>query len=113
MLLTALLAPPALAQRIGLPRPGPREFILDKANLLTPADRETIRAICDGLLTDKATPVIVVTIDSMADHGGGDLRIETFATLLFDQWHGKRLTPLLPSTPEDRNEIATSLVTID
>ena len=86
MLLTALLAPPALAQRIGLPRPGPREFILDKANLLTPADRETIRAICDRLLTDKATPVIVVTIDSMADHGGGDLRIETFATLLFDQW---------------------------
>jgi uncharacterized protein len=83
--LAAALASPAAAQRIDLPRPGPREFILDKANLLSPADRQTVRDICDRLLTDKATPIIVVTIESMADHGGG-LRIETFATLLFDQW---------------------------
>ena len=86
MLLATLLASPVMAQRIDLPRPGPREFILDKANLLSAADRQTVRALCDRLLTDKATPIIVVTINSMADHGGADLRIETFATLLFDQW---------------------------
>ena len=86
LLLVASLASPAMAQRINLPRPGPREFILDTANLLTATDRETVRAICDRLLTDKATPIVVVTINSMADHGGADLRIETFATLLFDQW---------------------------
>jgi uncharacterized protein len=28
----------------------------------------------------------VVTIPSMAKHGGDDMRIETFATLLFNQW---------------------------
>src|SRR5947209_3237357 len=33
------------------------------------ADKEKIRSICDKLLTDKATPVIVVTIDSMAQYG--------------------------------------------
>jgi uncharacterized protein len=42
--------------------------------------------VCDELLTDKATPIIVVTIESMANHGGADMRIETFATLLFNQW---------------------------
>jgi len=30
--------------------------------------------------------IIVVTINSMAQHGGEGMRIETFATLLFDQW---------------------------
>ena len=45
-----------------------------------------IRAVCDKLLTDKATPIIVVTIDSMAQHGGANMPIETFAALLFNQW---------------------------
>lgn len=86
IVLAASFASPVLAQRIDLPRPGPREFILDKANLLNAADRKAVREIADRLLTDKATPIVVVTIDSMAEHGGADLRIETFATLLFDQW---------------------------
>jgi len=71
---------------IKLERPKPREFILDKADLIKPADREKIKKICDKLLTEKAVPIIVVTINSMADHGGAGMRIETFARLLFDQW---------------------------
>jgi len=71
---------------ITLDRPGPRDFILDRANLLAPADRERIKKICDKLLTEKAVPIIVVTIDSMGDYGGAGMRIETFATLLFNQW---------------------------
>jgi len=70
----------------GLPQPGPRAFILDQAVLIQPADREKIRQLADKLLTEKATPIIVVTIDSMARHGGAGMRIETFARLLFDQW---------------------------
>jgi uncharacterized protein len=71
---------------IKLPRPGQHEFILDQANLLSEADKTKIRQISEKVLKDKAAPIIVVTIDSMAHHGGGGLRIETFAQLLFDQW---------------------------
>lgn len=71
---------------IDIERPGERQFVLDKANLISDADEQTIKQIADKLLTDKATPIIVVTIESMAKHGGAGLRIETFARLLFDQW---------------------------
>ena len=82
MLFTASLP----AVEIDLERPGDREFIRDLAGMLDPDAKERIRKLCDSLLTDKATPIIVITIDSMAKHRGSGLRIETFATLLFDQW---------------------------
>jgi uncharacterized protein len=72
--------------QIKLDPPGPREFVLDKANVLDPATKEELRKTCDKLLTDKAIPIVIVTINSMAAHEGGSLRIETFARLLFDQW---------------------------
>jgi uncharacterized protein len=72
--------------QIKLAPPGPREFILDKANTIDAATKEKIHKQCDKLLTDKATPIVVVTIKSIADCDGGGLRIETFARLLFDQW---------------------------
>jgi uncharacterized protein len=81
-----LAASSATGIEISLERPGDREFVRDLAEMLDPAAKEQIRQTCDRLLTDKATPIIVVTINSMAQHGGEDLRIETFATLLFDQW---------------------------
>lgn len=76
----------AETQLISLKPPGDREFVRDQAHLLTDADVAKIKQIADKLLTEKATPIIVVTIDSMAEHGGAGMRIETFARLLFDQW---------------------------
>ena len=76
----------ANAQTIKLDPPGDREFILDHANLISAEDEEAIRAICDPLLTENVMPIIVVTIQSMANHGQANMRIETFATILFDQW---------------------------
>ncbi len=76
----------ALAVEIDLQRPGEREFVRDNAGLLSDQDKKEIQALCDKLLTDKATPIIVITIDRMQDHGGDGMRIETFARLLFDQW---------------------------
>ena len=72
---------PALALRIDLERPGDKEFVRDLAGMINPADKTKIVQICTDLLKAKATPIIVVTIDSMAAHGGEDLRIETFARL--------------------------------
>lgn len=90
----AALSPAASAQQaaprgqfhIDLERPGDREFVRDLANMIDEPDEKSVREIADKLLTDKATPIIVVTIDSMSRHGLGGMRIETFATLLFDQW---------------------------
>lgn len=85
-LLLGLFVSPASAVHIDLKPPGQREFIRDLADMITPEDKEKIRAICDKLLTEQATPIIVITIESMSKYGGEGMRIETFATLLFDQW---------------------------
>lgn len=74
------------ATELELKRPGEREFVRDLAGMLDPASTERIRSVCERLLTDTATPIIVITIESMAKYGGEEMRIETFATLLFDQW---------------------------
>jgi len=83
---TLLFTPPASAITIDLERPGDREFVRDQAQMLDAATVAKIKTIADKLLTDKATPILVVTIDSMASCGAPGMRIETFATLLFDQW---------------------------
>jgi uncharacterized protein len=77
---------PASAQEIDLQRPDDREFVRDLAEMIEPEDEQRIAELADQLLTDKVTPIIVVTIESMAAHGGAGMRIETFAHLLFDQW---------------------------
>jgi len=83
---TLFFTPPASAIKIDLERPGDREFVRDQAQMLDAATVAQIKAIADKLLTDKATPILVVTIESMASCGAPGMRIETFATLLFDQW---------------------------
>ena len=86
-LLLAIAAPwPALAQSVSIERPGEREFIVDLAEMIDPAAEEKVREACNKLLSETMAPLIVVTIGSMAEHGGGGLRIETFGMLLFNQW---------------------------
>lgn len=72
--------------KISLERPGNRQFMCDLADMIDPADEKEIQEICDKLLRARATPIVVVTIESMARHGGAETRIETFATQLFNQW---------------------------
>lgn len=84
--LSLLLVAALPAFTLSLERPGDREFVRDDARLLSPAEVGQIRQRCDQLLTDRDVPVFVVTIESMADHGGEGLSIESFAQSLFDQW---------------------------
>jgi uncharacterized protein len=79
-------AAPTSAIEFNIPRPGDREFVRDLADMIDSADEQRIREMCDKLLTAKATPIIVVTIISMANYDQAGMRIETFAKLLFDQW---------------------------
>src|SRR5437868_4995527 len=72
------------AQAIALDRPGEREFVVDKADLITPEDEQRIRQICDQLLTDTASPILVVTLESMAKYSTrGTMTVERFARILF------------------------------
>ena len=78
---------PVAAQVITLDRPGDREFVLDTADLITPEDEQRIKEVCDRLLTDTQSPIIIVTIESMAKHTSrSNMTIELFAKTLFDTW---------------------------
>lgn len=81
-----LLPGMAIAQNLTIDPPGERAFVQDLARMVQPDDVMAIRAIGEKLLTEQAIPIIVVTVDSMAQHGGAGWRIETFARVLFDQW---------------------------
>ena len=81
-----VLVPVVVAQHLSIDPPGERAFVQDLARMVQPDDVMAIRAIGEGLLKEMAIPIIVVTIDSMAQHGGSGWRIETFARVLFDQW---------------------------
>lgn len=67
-------------------RIGDRAFILDEARLIDDADEVTIVAVCDKLLTERQIPIIVVTLDSIADYGAHDWTVERYAHNLFDEW---------------------------
>ena len=84
LVVTAAVAVPSVpvsaadfSAKISLPRPGDRQFVLDTADMITAEDEKRIREVCATLLTDKATPVVVVTIESMAKHASPGMRIET------------------------------------
>lgn len=76
----------AHAGRLEIERPGQREFVVDYADILDAAAEQEIRAVAEDLLNQHATPIVVITIESMAKHGGERMDIETFARILFDQW---------------------------
>ncbi len=66
-------------------QPDGRTFVIDKANLLTNSQESQIERIGDRLLTDRKRALLVVTIESMAAHGGRGLTLEKFARDLFGQ----------------------------
>ncbi|MGH9787821.1 MAG: TPM domain-containing protein [Candidatus Acidiferrales bacterium] len=66
------------------PRPGPRDFIVDEANLIEAQDSEQIKTICDQLLTERRVPIVVVTVPSLAKYGAMD--IESYALAMFNTW---------------------------
>lgn len=81
-----LMPRPALAGRLDLERPGQRQFVADHADLLDADAERRIQELAAELLDEHATPIVVVTIESMAAHGGRSMTIDTFAHTLFDQW---------------------------
>lgn len=90
-----MLASLAAALPIRLEQPKEGEFVRDTANLVDDADEQRLVQTARDVLDRHGVPIIVVTIPSMASVGGENLRIETFATTLFDQWGiGQPQSPL-------------------
>ncbi len=75
-----------LAQDIELAPPPEGQYVLDYAGLIDLKDEEEINRIATESLRERVIPIITVTIESMAEYGGAGMRIETFATLLYNQW---------------------------
>jgi uncharacterized protein len=86
LLFLFLVCSSAIGQRIKLDPPGKNDFILDKAELINEEDLDEVLKIVRTLSQETATPIVVVTIDSMADHGGRGMGIEGFSHFLFNQW---------------------------
>ncbi len=82
----AAFALDSAAQQIDLAPPPEGEYVLDYAGLIDPEDEQEINEIAAASLAEKAIPIVTVTIESMDQYGGGGMRIETFATLLYNQW---------------------------
>jgi uncharacterized membrane protein YgcG/uncharacterized membrane protein len=89
VLLCVCVTPAAGGGRLDLPRPGDRQFIIDRADLLRPAAERQLQQRCDQLLTDTGVAVGILTLEHTADHGGGGMSLETFTRTLFEDWADK------------------------
>ena len=84
VLFLALTASPLSAAEISPPENG--HFVQDLAGLVSSEDAQKIQEHGKRLLSEQAIPLVVLTVNSMAEHGGGRMAIETFARLQFEAW---------------------------
>ena len=88
LLLSAMLLCSApVADDVRYPaKPGPRDFILDQARLLSADDAAAVKALCEEALTKKRAPIIVVTLPSLGDYGARGWPIDRYAMNLMSEW---------------------------
>jgi len=67
-------------------RVGQREFVLDEAGVISETDRGPIRAVAAASLDRQSAPIVVVTINSLADYGAAGLTTQAYAEGLFNEW---------------------------
>lgn len=92
MLLAVLVLGAVPSPGKGIP-PIPKDayFIQDYAGIVPAATREKIGRLQQRAFTSNDTPIIVVTIRSMADYGYAGYPIEDFARTWFNNWQiGKK-----------------------
>jgi uncharacterized protein len=68
------------------PIPSDHNFVQDGAALLPESAEQEIGLYQERAFRDHQTPIIVVTIPSMADYGGSGYSIERFAAEWFNHW---------------------------
>jgi uncharacterized protein len=93
-------------------RIGQREFVLDVAGVISQTDRGPIRAAAAASLDRQGAPIVVVTINSLADYGAAGLTTQAYAEGLFNDWGigaagGSRGVLMLVAVKDRRVWIAT------
>ena len=89
--LVAALACGSAAQNIP-PMPQDSKFVQDYARLLDAATMNAIGEVQRTAFEQHDTPIVVVTVRSMADYGARGMTIENFASRWFNQWQiGKKM----------------------
>lgn len=81
-----VLAMPAGAALDLPPVPADENFLQDYAAMLPQETRQSIGRLQREAFEQHRTPIIVVTITSMGNYGGGGYSIERFAHEWFDNW---------------------------
>lgn len=75
-------AAPAQAQDVRFP-PAPnvdaRQFVVDQAGMLSAEDKARVDRLATDLLREHATPILVVTVPSLASYGAQGYSIERYA----------------------------------
>jgi uncharacterized protein len=66
------------------PRKPAHGLILDEAAMIDTADKEAIYNISENLLKEEHVPIVIVTINSLAEYQASS--IEEYATALFNNW---------------------------
>jgi len=61
-------------------------FVIDNANIISEFDETTINATSLKLRNEKSIPIVVVSIESLAEYDAADLSINAYARALFDHW---------------------------
>ena len=75
------------AGAVTFPKKPPKEhFYVDQAELLSPADAESIDNIAASLLAEEDIPILVVTIPSLISFQANDYTVDSYAAALFDEW---------------------------
>lgn len=83
----ALLLVPLCSFGVTFPDKPPEEhYYVDEAGLINPETGKQIDTMAATLLDEEKIPLYVVTISSLANHDAVTLRIEQYATALFDHW---------------------------
>lgn len=86
LLMLTLAITTADAAEIDIAPPAQDAFIRDLAAMISTDDQQRIHNLATALQQEQDVRLLVVTLSSMAEHGPANLRLETYARLLFDQW---------------------------
>lgn len=87
--LLSLMSPSrATAGDLAIPKPQKGEFVRDLADLLSEEAELRIQQLVQQQVATTGRPIIVVTVESMAAHGGEGLTIESFAKQFLKEWFG-------------------------
>jgi uncharacterized protein len=76
----------ALAQYVFPDKPSAGRFYVDAGSMLTDGDAITVNNVTSQLLSERAIPLIIVTVPSLASYGATGNEIEQYARALFDRW---------------------------